>query len=123
MNWEDTVIPEAKVSLPLPVEGGHHLEYCQGYKDGHNDGRKSQAEITWDKAIKEVMEWIATFGGLCNKIEGEDPEYGHQVQYWACRDDLSDKEYEELGTYYRFVIEVGRKEWQAKLKDWNIQEE
>lgn len=85
-----------------------------------------QAEISFkagkEAGVKEVIEWMGQFGGLANKIEGEDPEYGHQVQYWECRDDLSPEEYEELGTIYYFPIEIKYKEWQSKLKEWGIKE-
>ena len=77
-------------------------------------------EEAYKLGIREVVEWMKQFGGLANKMEGEDPDYGHQVQYWACRDDLSVEEYRELGTIYYFPIEVTYDVWQAKLKEWGL---
>ena len=50
-------------------------EHCQPYC------HEAQAEITWDKAIREVVEWITNHGGSLDGI---------------------------------------RTEWQAKLKEWGI---
>lgn len=77
---------------------------------------EAQAKLS----IQEVVEWVEKHGGLVNTIEGDDPEYGHTVQYIGCRDDLSPEEYRMLGTAYRFVIHLTYDEWQEKRKEWGI---
>ena len=60
--------------------------------------RDAQAEITWDKAIKEVVDWIHENGIGC----------------------ISHRDIEEGRTRGGVGLSFIEADWQAKLKEWGL---
>ena len=64
-------------------------EHCQPYC------HEAQAEITWDKAIREVVEWMKA-----------------KMELTRCDPDTM--------AYFQDYVWVDYTEWQAKLKEWGL---
>jgi len=98
MKAKDTVMSRVEVNkLWKDIELGSSIPTFANYGEGHPTYKllKAQAEITWDKAIKEVVEW------LHQDIRREFPYGGEEL----------------------VVFRANGEEWQAKLKEWGVSDE
>ena len=92
-TWEDTVLD---INQWLDLHGIDRA-YKRDMKTTYQHFQaelEHQAKITWDKAIREVVEWIVT----------------QQLP----------KEYQ--AEEYKGLVVVANKQWQAKLKEWGLGE-
>lgn len=107
MKAEETVMNEEDLKNIVMIQAlaKHNQGFLKYYDmdDGVESGKtiaEAQAEITWDIAIREVVEWIDK-----NKE--------------CVEESVSTRRGDKI-TARCFVVELYEPDWQAKLKEWGL---